>query len=349
MEYFRDIIGQEAAVEHLQNAIRTGEVSHAYLLCGDKGSGKRLLAGVFAATLQCETRGEEDNSGGEQPVEELIERCGHCHSCAQVETGNQPDIITVTHEKKSSSDKRTDLSVDDIRRMVSDVPVKPYSSPYKIYILPDADRMTVQAQNALLKTLEEPPAYAVVILLATSVSPFLPTVLSRCVTLMLRPVPEEKVLRYLQSRSGISDERARILSRFAAGSIGRALELSESEAFGELHDRTVDLLRGLPGKTSYDLIQFAKEVTKEKEDVQEFLTLARSWYRDVLVYLETRQADCLIFGGEVQYIIEAAMRSSREKLARVNAAFETAERQMRYNTNLELILEVLLLELRGNG
>ena len=187
-ETFHDIIGLGAAGEHLQNALRTGAVSHAYILYGEKGSGRRLLAGVFAAALQCETR---------QKNPALTDRCGTCPSCIRYESDAHPDIITVTHEKKSKSDKRTDLSVDDIRRVISDVPIRPYGSPYKVYILPDADKMTPQAQNALLKTLEEPPAYAVLLLLAASLSAFLPTVLSRCVALKISPLPEEQVEQYL--------------------------------------------------------------------------------------------------------------------------------------------------------
>ncbi len=339
-ETFQDIIGAGAAAEHLKNALRTGAVSHAYILYGDKGTGRRLLAGVFAAALQCETRQENPQT---------IDRCGTCPSCVRWESDAHPDIITVTHAKKSKSDKRTDLSVDDIRRVVSDVPVRPYGSPWKIYILPDADRMTPQAQNALLKTLEEPPSYAVLILLASSLSSFLPTVLSRCVTLKINPLPAGKVEQYLQEKLHQEPGRARILSRFAAGSIGRAIELSESPDFAQLYGETVDLLRNLPHKDSYELAQFAREYGRDRERMPEVLSLMRSWYRDVLVYRETRQAARLIFAGEVQYIIEAAMRAQEEGLAQVFAAFDTAERQMKYNTNLELILEVLLLDLRKYG
>ena len=339
-ETFHDIIGLGAAGEHLQNALRTGAVSHAYILYGEKGSGRRLLAGVFAAALQCETRAEN-------PA--LTDRCGTCPSCIRYESDAHPDIITVTHEKKSKSDKRTDLSVDDIRRVVSDVPIRPYGSPYKVYILPDADKMTPQAQNALLKTLEEPPAYAVLLLLATSLSAFLPTVLSRCVALKISPLPEEQVEQYLTAKCGEDRQHARIVSRFAAGSIGRAKELAGSPDFAAMYDAVVELLKNLPRKDITELLGFAKEYGKDRTAMPEVLGLMRSWYRDVLFYKETGRPAGLIFVGEVQYIIEAAVRTPAENIGRILAAFDTAERQMKYNTNLELILEVLLLDLKKYG
>ena len=151
MAGFRDIIGQEQIKEHLQNALESGKISHAYIINGEKSSGKEFIAKVFAMTLQCE-------KGGKEP-------CQECHSCKQVLSGNQPDIIKVLHEKPNT------ISVEDIRTQINDdVAIKPYSSPYKIYLLEDAEKMTVQAQNALLKTLEEPPEYAVIILMTANVN-----------------------------------------------------------------------------------------------------------------------------------------------------------------------------------
>ena len=140
MASFKDIIGQEQLVEHFQNAIKTGKVAHAYIINGERSSGKEFVAKVFATALQCESEGEKP--------------CGECHSCKQALTQNQPDIIHVLHEKPNT------IGVEDIRNKINnDIGIKPYSSPYKIYIMNEGEKMTVQAQNALLKTLEEPPAY----------------------------------------------------------------------------------------------------------------------------------------------------------------------------------------------
>ena len=164
MSGFKDVVGHSEIIQYIQNAVTEDKVSHAYILNGEKGSGKKMLAGLFAQTLQCE-------KGGAEP-------CYECHSCKQAVSGNHPDIIWVTHEKPNS------ISVDDIRVQINgDIQVKPYNGKYKIYIVPDADMMTVQAQNALLKTIEEPPAYAVILLLTENADSLLPTICSRCVRL----------------------------------------------------------------------------------------------------------------------------------------------------------------------
>lgn len=151
---FNDILGHEQIKEHFRNAVQTGKVSHAYILSGEAGMGRKSLANAFALSLLCE-------KGMEEP-------CMQCHACKQVLSGNHPDLIYVTHEKPAS------IGVDDIREQINDtIQVRPYSSYYKIYIVDEAEKMTVQAQNALLKTIEEPPAYAVILLLTTNQDAFL--------------------------------------------------------------------------------------------------------------------------------------------------------------------------------
>ena len=136
MSSFSDIYGYETIKEHMQSAIRLGKVSHAYIINGGLGAGKKMLAGIFAKTLQCEN------------MEESVNPCNKCHSCIQSDKGNQPDIIWVKHEKPAS------IGVDDVReQIIADMQIKPYSSRYKIYIIDEAEKLTVAAQNALLKTI----------------------------------------------------------------------------------------------------------------------------------------------------------------------------------------------------
>ena len=202
MKKFSDIIGQKAIIEHLYNALRTGSISHAYILSGDAGSGRKTIANIYATALQCddldvETIEESSAASGAKSAPamraktRLLEPCGKCISCMQAESGNQPDIITITHAKNS-------IGVEEIRRMRADLQIKPYSSAHKIYLIPDAEKLTVQAQNALLKTLEEPPEYAVIILIADGLVNFIPTVLSRCVVLQTRAVEEAQIAQFLQ-------------------------------------------------------------------------------------------------------------------------------------------------------
>ena len=169
MGSFKDVVGHKDIINYIRSAVTENKVSHAYILNGERGSGKKMLASLFATTLLCEKQGPDP--------------CNECHSCRQAESGNHPDIIRVTHEKPNT------ISVEDIRRQVNeDIQIRPYQGPYKIYIIAEADLMTVQAQNALLKTIEEPPAYAVIFLLTENAEALLPTITSRCVMLKLRNI-----------------------------------------------------------------------------------------------------------------------------------------------------------------
>ena len=203
---FKDVLGHKNIIEHLQSAISMGKVSHAYIFDGEKGSGKNFLADIFAATLLC----EEGN----------VELCGECTSCKQVEGMNHPDIIRITHEKPNT------ISVDDIRQQLcGDIMIKPYKGPYKIYIVDEAEKLNVQAQNALLKTIEEPPAYGVILLLTTNADAFLPTILSRCITLNLKSVSEDLIKAYLMKKYQIPDYQAEVCAAFAQGNVGKAIHI----------------------------------------------------------------------------------------------------------------------------
>ena len=212
MAGFHDIIGHDDIIRHLKNAIETGKVSHSYIFTGEPGSGKKLLAGTFAAALQCE-------SGESEP-------CMTCDSCKKVIGKNHPDIITVTHEKPGS------ISIDEVRdQVVRDVDIKPYCSPYKIYIIPDAEMMTVQAQNALLKLLEEPPENVFLFLLASDPSRLLPTVLSRVQAFRMERLNRCQMEAYFEKdrqAAAISAQnpvRYRQSLLLAGGSVGRARAL----------------------------------------------------------------------------------------------------------------------------
>ena len=330
MNMFSEIIGQDIIVSHLQNALRTGGVSHAYILNGAKGSGRHMIARSFSAALLCENPRQEGDR---------IEPCGECLSCIQVEAGSNPDLITLEREKENS------IGVGDIRKMRADVRVKPYSAAHKIYIIPDAEKMTPAAQNALLKTLEEPPAYAVLLLLADGTSAFLPTIMSRCVTLPLRPVAEKAVEDCLMERFGAKEDRARLCARFSGGSIGRAALLLENENFAALREKTILLLQKIEKTDAAELASFAKETASDNE-TQDLIDLILTWNRDLLVCRSTHSTENLIFTDEVQYIIEAAQNTSWQGLQAAAEAVFRARRRLFSNVNAELTLQMMLLEIR---
>lgn len=330
MAGFQDIIGQEQIKEHLHNALSTGKISHAYILNGEKSSGKEFIANLFAMALQCEAEG--------------VEPCYECRSCKQTLSKNQPDIIYVSHEKPNT------ISVDDIRTQVNnDVSIKPYSSKYKIYIINEAEKMNQQAQNAILKTLEEPPAYAVIILLVSNINTLLPTILSRCVTLNMKPVRDELVKKFLMEELQVPDYKADVCVAFARGNVGKAKLLAASEEFDNIKAEALSLLKYIKEMEMQEIIAAIKKINEYKLEIQDYFDIIAIWYRDVLLFKATNDANTLVFREEVQTIRKCAGRTSYEGIERVINALSTAKKRLDANVNFDLLMELLLLEIQENG
>lgn len=329
MAKFTDIIGQEQIKEHLRGAISTGKVSHAYIINGERSSGKEFIARVFAMALQCE-KGE-------------IEPCGECHSCRQALSNNQPDIVYVSHEKPGA------IGVEDIRTQINgDIGVKPYSSPYKIYIMNEGEKMTVQAQNALLKTLEEPPEYAVILILTTQLEALLPTILSRCVVLNMKPVSDALVKKYLMEELAVPDYKANICVAFARGNIGKAKLLASSEEFEKVKDEAITLVKYINDMEINEIVKAIKKISEYKFDVNDYLDILSVWYRDVLLFKATKDVNSLIFKEEIQQIMRVSDRSTYEGIETIVGALQQAKRRLEANVNFDLTMELLLLTIKEN-
>lgn len=329
MAGFAEIIGHEQIIEHLQNAISSQKVSHAYILNGPDDSGKKMIAEAFAMALQCENHGTEG--------------CMECHSCKQAISRNQPDIIYITHEKPNT------ISVDDIRRQVKDdVDIKPYASPYKIYIIDEAEKMNVQAQNALLKTIEEPPAYVIILLLTTNADSFLPTIRSRCITLDLKAVPNEKIKNYLMEHCQVPDYQAEVCTAFAQGNVGKAIKLASSESFNEIKNSALQLIRRLKEIDLYEMMEAVKQISEYKLEINDYFDIMMIWYRDVLLYKATADVNHLVFRDEIYDIKKSASKSSYEGIEQILEALEKAKVRLNANVNFDLVIELLLLTIKEN-
>ncbi len=328
---FSDIIGQQHIKEHLRVAITSGKISQAYLITGESMQGKEFIARIFANALVC-----EDPVNG-------IDPCGKCKACIQAATHNHPDIITVTHEKPNT------ISVDDVRtQIVSDAQIRPYQSRWKIYIMNEAEKMTPQAQNAILKTLEEPPEYVVIILLATSKGAILSTVLSRCVQLDMRPVEDKVVREYLMKEIKVPDYRADICTAFARGNIGKARSLATSEDFEEIREETVRVLKHIRGMDTSGFIETLKKLEEYKVSVNDLLDIMMIWYRDVLLYKATMDESAIVFADEKESIIKEAGDSSYEGIETILKVMEKTKQRLKANVNFSLAMELMLLTIKEN-
>lgn len=329
MPGFQDILGHEMIKEHFQKAIEAQKVSHAYILAGEAGMGRKSLANAFVLTLLCE-------KGKSQP-------CMECHACKQVLSGNHPDLIYVKHEKPNS------IGVDDIRDQINDtIMIRPYSSYYKIYIVDEAEKMTVQAQNALLKTIEEPPSYAVILLLTTNPDGFLPTILSRCVQLKLRPLPDFVVKSYLTESMGVPSSEAELYAAFSRGNLGKAIKLAGSEEFRLMYDEVLHLLKHMKDMDISELLDYIRKLKEDNLDIYECLDFMQIWYRDVLMFKVTKDANLLIFKDEYATISGMSKQTGYDGFENILNAIDKARIRLDANVNMELAMELMLLAMKEN-
>ena len=329
-------LGQNHIYEHFKNAIAAGKLSHAYILHGERGMGKLNIAKEAAKAIQCESNAPEktDKTG---------EACGQCKSCHQAESDNQPDIKYVTPAKKT-------LGVDDIREQINDdALIKPYGSPYKIYIIPKSDTMTVQAQNALLKTIEEPPSYAIFILLAANTDAFLPTILSRCVMLNARTVAEGEIVDELKSKYGVGDYDAKVAASFAGGNIGKAEKLISSDSFKDSKNSVTDLVRDVANGGMEAIAKAVKDLNDYKDDkegLRDYLDMVRVWFGDVLKYKSTKDVNDLVFQESLTEIKQLADHISFENLNGIMDEIYNAEGRIKSNVGFDSNMEVMLLGIK---
>lgn len=328
MANFKDIIGQDQVKKHLQEGIKQGNLSHAYIINGETGSGRRLLASALTKTLLCENKTPQGDA------------CGKCKSCLQADSNNHPDIRFITHEK-------TSIGIDDIReQLINDVTIKPYSSSHKVYIIPDANKMTEQAQNALLKTIEEPPEYAVILLLTENAKNLLSTITSRCITLNTEPLEQEAITQYLIKNLQMEPERAKIAAGFCQGNVGKAIHFASSEDFQEIKEDTLHLLKEIDEMDISDIVSMIKELSLRKGKINEYLDLMLLWYRDVLMFKVTKDANILLYREEYKAISRQASVRNYEDIEKIIKAIDKAKIRLNANVNFETAIELLLLTIK---
>lgn len=332
MYNFYDIKGNEQIIKNLKLSIINDRVSHSYIFNAPKGMGKKLLANTFAKALQCKNRTEN------------AEPCGICHSCKTFDFANHTDIIYVKPQKTKS------IGVDDVRNLIiKNAEIKPFENNYKIFIIEQADKLTIQAQNALLKTIEEPPTYAVFILLSENTDAFLPTVLSRCITFKFIPLKTNVVSKYLSQTNSIDFDEAYMYASCSGGNIGKALETAASETFSQMRH---DIINTAVSLTEKDLIGIFSSVScfeNYKDNIQEALDILYMFYRDA--------ATVKLFGENSKFVIQRDKKSILKNFVSKfsgKSIFDKcdvildAKKNLKFNSNFQMTLEVMLLKLKEN-
>lgn len=305
--YFEKIRGQRFAKKYLSNSIKSNMISHAYMFEGPSGVGKNTMARELAATLL--------------EMENLF---------------NSPDYIEITPDGNS-------IKIAQIRKLQSDILVKPYKS-YKIYVIDEAQKMTVEAQNALLKTLEEPPKYAIIILITNNKESLLETIKSRCEIIKFTPIPLVEVADYL-TQTGVDKNRASLLANFSRGSMQKAIELSESEDFHIMRDEVQKYVETFLTGSMLDIMDIQSSIEKYKDNITNVLDLLVNYFRDIMMVKENVDSSMIINLDRLVFIKNMSTKITYSQLSKIIDIIEETKNKLRSNCNFNISIQVMTLNI----
>ena len=305
--YFEKIKGQNFAKKYLTNSIKSNMVSHAYMFEGPNGIGKNTMARELAAILL--------------EMENLF---------------NSPDYIEIKPDGNS-------IKIAQIRKLQSDILVKPYKS-YKMYVIDEAQKMTVEAQNALLKTLEEPPKYAIIILITDNKESLLDTIKSRCEIIKFTPIPMQEVASYL-TMNGIDSKRASLLANFSRGSMKKAIELSESEEFHLMREEVQKYVETFLNGNLIEIMDIQSSIEKYKDQITNVLDLLINYFRDIMMVKENVDNSMIINLDRLIFVKNMSNKTTYSQLSKIIDIIEETKNKLRSNCNFNISIQVMTLNI----
>lgn len=335
--HFNNIIGHDSQKNLLRRSVEEGRVSHSYLFSGLDGVGKRLVALGFAKILNClKPQSQRDANSDTLGCD--------CNSCRKIDKGIHPDVFVIEYEGLR------DIKVDQIREDVEErLYFKPFEGRFKVAIVDEAERMSHSAQNAFLKTLEEPPSESIIILLTSSPQSLLPTIRSRCQQLRFESIPIELIVEELKARRGVSAEESKLIAFLSAGSLGRALALDDNilsdrcELIRRLSQVEADFASSVLGVVESILKGSSSDNSEPLKIYLEFILL---WLRDLINVKVGRDEDSLINKDLITVSREYARRNSLETIVeKLNFVEQVSNAILRLNANKQLALENLVLKI----
>lgn len=305
--YFKNIKGQEFAKKYMINAIEREQVNHAYMFEGLEGIGKETFASELVKILL------------ETPHLE-----------------NATDCIRIKPHGNS-------IKIAQIRGLQSDIIIKPHKK-YKIYIIDKAEKMTIEAQNALLKTLEEPPKYAIIILVTNNKESLLPTIKSRCEVIKFTPIPFVEVKDYLITQ-GVEENRANLLATFSRGSMKKALELSSSNDFYEIKESVQNYIETILSKNMVKILDIPSEMERYKSNSITVLDMMISYFRDIMMCKERVDKNMIINVDRVVFIQNISSEITYSQLSKIIDIIEDTKIKIKGNCNFSLSIQVMSLNI----
>lgn len=319
---FKSILGHEKEKAYFKQLIKSQKLPHAIMLEGKEGVGKKSLGHQLASSILCDTQ-----SG---------DACGTCRHCLKMSHDNHPDFLFI--EPDGSQIKNA--QIEAFQEFVN---IKPYDGVYKVVVINQADKMNASSQNRILKTLEEPPAHVIIIMLTTNSEALLPTVLSRCQVIKLNGLHQDLVIAYIRENHSTDD--AEVIAKLANGSIGRAKEYITSDSFKGIQEHTTLILNAVHAKEKSKLLEELSYFTDEKENIQKILDYMILWYRDILLFKQAKAKHLLIHSNALDFIKKLARNLSLKKIIDNIEVIETTKKKLRQHGHFDLTMEVMLIKL----
>ena len=323
------VYGHDWAVDYLRKGMLNDRIRHAYLIVGTSAIGKMTLAKAFAMALNC-----LEDDPAQRP-------CGVCRSCKRILSGSHMDVLYSETDERSGQ-----MRIDAIRAITNQLAMKPYEGRYRVAIMEDFDHAQPRAQDALLKTLEEPPPYAVLILLATALEPILPTITSRSQVVYLRPVPADVIKQVLVEQYQLPDDEAILLARFSGGRIGWAIAAAQNPDILSQRTDALELLEQVIKMNRAERFNLANDLAGDKQALVTLLELWQTYWRDLLLQTQGASVRLANVDHEVNIQQLAYTITPEAALAALKATRELI-RQLNWNVNTRLALEVMLLAYPG--
>ncbi len=328
---FHDVIGHDRPKAILRAALRHDRVAHAYLFYGEANIGKRLMALRFAQAVNCES-----DPGPEGP-----DACGACRSCQQTERQTHPDVALIEPDREAATPQ---IRIEQIRELDSQLVYRPLVGRWKVCLVDEADRMTLAAANALLKTLEEPPAHCLFLLISDRPLALPATVRSRCQAIRFAPPAPPQIEAALIARRALPPETARVVAMAAQGRIGLALHADPDRlrAQGQRASELTDMAT----LRSVAAVLGAAETLAKGEDGTETLDWLAGWLRDTLLVRIGADPDSLVYRDWLTHLRTLAAAVPPESLLDLLDDLDALQRSAARHLNLQMALESLLLRLR---
>lgn len=320
---FAQILGHENIIRNLQNAIKKEQISHSYLFEGEESIGKRMVALSFAKTLLCK--------------KQKLEPCNNCNSCLKFDNFNHPDFELIEPEK----DKIKKKEIDNI---INNINIAPLESNRRIILIDDSDKIGLEGQNTLLKTLEEPPSYINIILITSQANKLIPTILSRCERIRFYPVENVKIENLLVSKYNKTVDEAKFISHFTKGSVGNAIKLSKTQELFEMREEILKIVDNIIKGDKFKVFSSIDFFLNNKENYEEILDIIIYWFRDLLLYKELGDTELLVNKDKTSLLSSQSFLKEGQINDIINRTIDT-KKDIKRNINYQLAIETMLLSM----